>query len=125
MSVVRGVKEQLATPKVIVVVSHSEVPEPFLNVTVPVRVAREFTDVTVEVNVRGCPRIGELGEIVGVLIDESPLRIVNVNVAVPVVKVLKVAVSVKVVSVLVSVGVPLITPAALSDNPAGRVGETE
>ena len=120
----RGVKEQLATPKVIVVVSHKEVPEPFLKVTVPVKVTREFTDVTVEVNVNACPSIGELGEIVGVLIDESPLRIVSVKVAVPVVNVLKVAVSVKVVNVLVSVGVPLITPAGLSDSPAGRVGDT-
>jgi hypothetical protein len=51
VSVVKGVYEQLATPAVIDEVAHNDVPEAFLKVMVPVRVAREFTDVTVEVNV--------------------------------------------------------------------------
>ena len=51
VSVVKGVYEQLATPIVIVVVSHNKVPRAFLNEIVPVKVAREFTEVTVEVKV--------------------------------------------------------------------------
>ncbi len=52
VSVVKGVYEQLAAPKVIVVVSHNNVPKVFLNEIVPVRVAREFTEITVEVKVK-------------------------------------------------------------------------
>ena len=68
--------------------------EAFLNAMDPVKTAREFTEVTVEEKVSGAPRTGFAGETVGVVIEESPLRIVSVKVALPFVYELYVAVSV-------------------------------